>query len=64
VKTLERLAPLDEVLTDLGEQYLKARNTIEAARRHGSEIQWHINKIERGAADASRQVDVRGMDGE
>lgn len=34
-KTLERLAPLDEVLTDLGEQYLEARNKIEAARKHG-----------------------------
>ncbi len=35
VKTLERLAPLDEVLTDLGEQYLGARKKIEAARKHG-----------------------------
>lgn len=34
-KTLERLAPLDEVLTGLGEQYLAARNKIEAARKHG-----------------------------
>lgn len=35
VKTLERLAPLDEALTQIGEQYLKIRNTIEAARKHG-----------------------------
>ncbi|WP_157861903.1 site-specific integrase [Methylobacterium sp. Leaf361] len=34
-KTLERLAPLDEGLTDLGERYLKARNKIKAALRHG-----------------------------
>ncbi len=34
-KTLERLAPLDGVLTDLGEQYLGARKKIEAARKHG-----------------------------
>ena len=34
-KTLERLAPLDEVLTELGEQYLKARNKIEVAMKHG-----------------------------
>lgn len=35
-KTLERLAPLDEDLTLLGERYLRARNTIETARKHGA----------------------------
>jgi integrase len=34
-KTLERLAPLGEDLTALGEQYLVARNKIDAARKHG-----------------------------
>lgn len=34
-KTLERLAPLDEALTDLGERYLGARKKIEVARKHG-----------------------------
>ena len=34
-KTLERFAPLDEDLTELGEEYLEARNRIEAARKHG-----------------------------
>lgn len=34
VKTLERLAPLDEYLTEIGEQYLKARNKIDVAMRH------------------------------
>ncbi|WP_345820655.1 site-specific integrase [Methylobacterium fujisawaense] len=34
-KTLERVAPLDEVLTSLGEQYLEVRNKIELARKHG-----------------------------
>jgi integrase len=35
VKTLERLAPLDEELVQLGEQYLEARSKIDAARKHG-----------------------------
>ncbi len=34
-KTLERFAPLDEPLVRLGEEYLKARRGIEAARKHG-----------------------------
>lgn len=34
-KTLERLAPLDERLTQLGEQYLASRNGIQSALRHG-----------------------------
>lgn len=34
-KTLERLAPLNAILAELGEDYLKARSKIEAARKHG-----------------------------
>ncbi|WP_197282417.1 tyrosine-type recombinase/integrase [Bosea thiooxidans] len=34
-KTLERLAPLDEQLVRLGEDYLKARRDLEVARKHG-----------------------------
>lgn len=34
-KTVERFAPLDELLVRLGEDYLKARQGIETARKHG-----------------------------
>lgn len=34
-KTLERFAPLDEALTSLGEQYLRARFRIPPSRKHG-----------------------------